>query len=167
MQLSSFRQEHFQLSSTIINRVTKIIEVQLVCCDLVLGAPSAVLWEQEQSPTAALSCRSRAACGETPTSKYSELSDLESSVYFPGKGVRTRRTKKKQRNCLTNPDEHLWCWQIQTSGISLARVFTLQCYGFSTPAPPPPSSKQQVTHPKKKLLYSHLMGSFQNITPQF
>lgn len=48
-------------------------------------------------------------------------------------------------------------WGLSCQGLYITVVWLLKT----------PSIKQQATHPEKKLLYSHLMGSFQTITPQF
>lgn len=128
-----------------------------MCCDLVLVPPQQYYRNKNRAPQLLW------AVGKSSPPVFRAVRHGVICVFSKQRG-QDWEGKEKLRNCLTNPNEHFWCWQIQIPGVSRARVFTVQCFGFST-SPDPTSPLKQ--HPEKKLLYSHLMGSVQNITPWF
>lgn len=111
--LDSFRQEHFQLSSTIISRVTKIITaVQLVLVTFSLMPP--LQCYGNRSPRNR-HCRVPqplwSAGAEVPVGKHSPpvfwAVRHEVICIFSKQRGRDWEKEENQRNCLTNPNEYL------------------------------------------------------------
>lgn len=135
-----------------------------MCCDLVLGATSVVLWEEEQSPTAALSCRSRAACGEALPSSIQHCQTWNHLCVFQAKGSGLGWQREN--------------WgTVQQTQMSISGVGKFRYLGSLLPGSlhynalasqnltPNPATGNK--HIQRRSYFIHLMGSIQNITPQF